>query len=349
MSYELHSLLDTVCQIGASGLYLTVDSSPFMRLNGQVRVIEGPALTPQDTINFMNAITPPEKYDAIKNLGGADFAFSFLDKARFRVSVFKAKGRMGIIFRWIPNKIYPLDQIGLPPVVKQLLSHKKGIIFITGPTSSGKTTTMASMIHWINEHYPYHILTIEDPIEFYHTHSKSMVTQREVGTDVASFSEAVIRGLRQDPNVIMVGEMRDRETMEAAVTAAETGHLVLASLHTIGTANTMNRILNSFPSEDRDQVRTQLASSTLGVISQILCNTTKNSMIPAFEVMVNTPGIASLIRDNKTYRIQSEIQTGVRLGMVTMNAYLEKLHAEGHISQEEMTLKSLTIGKETNV
>ena len=206
----------------------------------------------------------------MREQGGTDFGFAFGDVARFRVSVFKERGNHGMVLRQIPNKLMSLEQIGLPPSVKDLLYRPRGLILVTGPTGSGKTTTLASMIDIINTERDCHIITVEDPIEYYHKHKKSMVTQREIGVDVPDFAEALRRGLRQDPDVILVGEMRDLETMEAAITAAETGHLVFATLHTTGAARTVDRIVDAFPTNQQEQIRTQLASSIVAVISQLL-------------------------------------------------------------------------------
>jgi twitching motility protein PilT len=233
-----------------------------------------------------------------------------------------------------------LEEIGLPPVVRDLLVKPRGLILVTGPTGSGKTTTLASMVNVINDEKECHVLTIEDPIEYFHGHKKSVVTQRELGVDVPSFSEAIVRGLRMDPDVILVGEMRDLATMEAAITAAETGHLVFATLHTTGAARTVDRIIDAFPTTQQEQIRAQLATSILAVLSQILLpRATGKGRIAAFELMVATPSIQNLIRERKTFRIISDIQTGTKYGMVTMDAFLHKLYSQGQITREEMMSK----------
>ena len=310
MSYEMNDLLEIVVEQHASDLHLQVGQAPTLRLSGSMTPVDGPALTPMDTENLMLAITPDTHVQNVKLNGGTDFGFAYLDKARFRVSVLKAKGNFGLVLRQIPNKMFGLREIGLPDKVKELLFRPRGLIVVTGPTGSGKSTTLASMINYINENREGHIITIEDPIEYYHDHKRCIVTQREIGVDVPNFSEAIRRALRQDPDVILVGEMRDLETIEAAISAAETGHLVFATLHTNGAAKTIDRIVDAFPSNMKDMIRTQLASSIQAVLSQVLCKKIGGGRIAAFEIMINTTSIASLIRENKTFRINSDIQTG---------------------------------------
>jgi len=287
--------------------------------------IDGETLTPLDTEKLMQAITPDMQISAVKLNGGADFGFAFGEKARFRVSVLKSKGNYGLVLRQIPYKLFGLREIGLPDKVRELLYRPRGLILVTGPTGSGKSSTLASMVNYINEARDGHIITIEDPIEYYHQHKRCMVTQREVHSDVPSFSEAIRRALRQDPDVILVGEMRDLETIEAAISAAETGHLVLGTLHTNSAAKTVDRIVDAFPANMKDMIRTQLASSLVAVISQVLCKKIGGGRIAAYEIMVNTTSIGSLIRENKTFRISSDIQTGANLGMITLDTHLMSL------------------------
>jgi twitching motility protein PilT len=287
--------------------------------------IEGPNLTPADTEHLMLAITSDLHQQHVKANGGTDFGFAFLDKARFRVSVLKSKGNYGIVLRQIPNKMYGLREIGLPDKIRELLYRPRGLILVTGPTGSGKSTTLASMVNYINENREGHIITIEDPIEYYHNHKRCIVTQREIGVDVHSFSEAIKRALRQDPDIILVGEMRDLETIEAAITAAETGHLVFGTLHTNSAAKTVDRIVDAFPANMKEMIRTQLASSLVAVISQVLCKKIGGGRIAGYEIMINTTSISSMIRENKTFRITSDIQTGGNLGMITMDAHLLSL------------------------
>lgn len=263
-----------------------------------------------------------------------------LEKKRFRVSVLKAKGNYGMVLRQIPYKMFGLRDIGLPDKVRELLYRPRGLILVTGPTGSGKSTTLASMINYVNENRDGHIITIEDPIEYYHNHKRCVVTQREIGSDVPSFAEAIRRALRQDPDIILVGEMRDLETIEAAISAAETGHLVFGTLHTNSAAKTIDRIVDAFPATMKEMIRTQLASSVQAVISQVLCKKVGGGRIAGYEIMVTTTSIASLIRDNKTFRIPSDIQTGAGLGMITMDTHLMSLLNRELITPDECVEKA---------
>jgi twitching motility protein PilT len=290
----------------------------------------------------MRSITSEDHIQHVREAGGADFAFAFGEVARFRVSVFKEKGNFGMVLRQIPSKLLTYEQIGLPESVKELLHKPRGLILVTGPTGSGKSTTLASMLNIVNEtREEVHLITIEDPIEYYHKHKKALVTQREVHVDVPSFSEALRRALRQDPDMILVGEMRDLETIEAAVSAAETGHLVFGTLHTTGAAKTIDRLVNAFPQNQQETIRIQLSTVLQAVISQILIpRVDKPGRVAAFEIMINTPSIAALIRDNKTFRIQSDIQTGAKYGMVTLDSFLLDKYMAGMIAREEVITKS---------
>ncbi len=342
MSYSMSDLLQLVVAEGASDLHLRVGSPPVIRVHGVLHRVEGPALKPENTEELMRSISSEDHIQQVRERGGADLGFAFGDLARFRVSIFKEKGNFGVVARQIPNKLLTMEQIGLPPSVKELLYKPRGLVLVTGPTGSGKTTTLASMIDIINmEREDAHIITVEDPIEYYHTHKKSLVTQREVNVDVPTFSEALRRALRQDPDVILVGELRDLETMDAAITAAETGHLVFGTLHTTGAAKTIDRLVNAFPVTQQEQIRIQLSTVLQAVISQLLlprCD--KPGRVAIFEVMINTPSISALIRDNKTFRINSDIQTGAKYGMVTLDSFLLEKYQMGMISQEEVITKA---------
>ena len=342
MSYSMSDLLQLVVSEGASDLHIRVGTAPTIRVHGTLHRIEGPALTPEGSEELMRSITSEEHIQQTRERGGADFAFAFGEAARFRVSVFKEKGNFGIVLRQIPSKMLTFEQIGMPESVKELLFKPRGLVLVTGPTGSGKTTTLASLLNIVNEtREEVHLITVEDPIEYYHKHKKSLVTQREVGVDVPNFSEALRRALRQDPDMILVGEMRDLETIEAAITAAETGHLVFGTLHTTGAAKTIDRITNAFPSNQQEMVRIQLSTVLQAVISQLLIpRVDKPGRIAAFEIMINTPSIAALIRDNKTFRIQSDIQTGSKFGMLTLDSFLIDLYLQGIISREEVINKS---------
>ncbi len=340
MSYEMNDLLDLMVDQGASDLHLQVGQPPTLRLSGSMTPIDGAPLTPQDTEKLMLSITPDSHVSNVKLNGGADFGFAFGDKARFRVSVMKAKSNYGMVLRQIPYKMFGLRDIGLPDKIRELLFRPRGLILVTGPTGSGKSTTLASMVNYMNETRDGHIITIEDPIEYYHSHKRCVVTQREVHVDVPSFSEAIRRALRQDPDVILVGEMRDLETIEAAISAAETGHLVFGTLHTNSAAKTIDRIVDAFPANMKDMIRTQLASSLVAVVSQVLCKKIGGGRIAAYEIMINTTSIGSLIRENKTFRISSDIQTGANLGMITMDTHLMSLVNRELVSPDEAVDKA---------
>ena len=337
----MEMLMQAACDNGASDLLIEVGDPPLLRVHGELTPLDMDPLEPEDTEKLMKAITTPANIESVMTKGGADFGYAFGDQARFRVSVFKAKSHIGLVLRRIPNDMIPLDAIGLPDQIKELLYKPRGLILVTGPTGSGKTTTLTSMLNFINENRACHIITIEDPIEYYHNHKKSMVTQREIGADVPSFAEAIRRALRQDPDVILVGEMRDLETMGAAITAAETGHLVFGTLHTTGAASTVDRIVGSFPTDQQGQVRMQLSVGLVAVISQLLIpRIDRPGRVGAFEIMVNTPSIASMIRDGNTHRIISDIQTGAKFGMQTLDSHLLSLYTSGIISYEEFISKS---------
>jgi twitching motility protein PilT len=343
MSYSMSDLLQLVVSEGSSDLHIRVGIPPVIRVHGTLHRVDGPSMRTEDTEELMRSITSEDHIQHVREQGGADFAFAFGDAARFRVSVFKEKGNFGLVLRQIPTKLLTLEQIGLPRhTVMNLLHKPRGLVLVTGPTGSGKTTTLASMINIINEERDdAHIITIEDPIEYYHKHKKAVVTQREVHIDVPSFAEALRRALRQDPDVILVGELRDLETMEAAITAAETGHLVFGTLHTTGAAKTIDRLVNAFPISQQETIRIQLSTVLQAVISQLLLpRIDKPGRIAVYEIMINTPSVAALIRDNKTFRISSDIQTGSKFGMVTLDGYLMEKYVAGLISREEVINKS---------
>lgn len=336
----IDKLLQTVVQRGASDLHISVGQPPVVRLDGHMRKLETKVLDPDDTTALMKSITPERCQQELQTVGGSDFGFAFGDAARFRVAIFKQKGTIGMVLRQIPNKFLSFEQLGLPPVCKELIMRPRGLFLVTGPTGSGKTTSLASMINYLNETVDHHIITIEDPTEFYHKHKKATVNQREIGVDVPSFPEAIRRALRMDPDVILVGEMRDLATIEAAVTAAETGHVVFATLHTTGAQGTVNRIIDVFPTQQQDQIRVQLSTSIIGILSQQLCPKIGGGRVAAYETLVVTPAIANLIRENKTFRINSSIQTGAKYGMNLMDDSLFAHWRNGLVTKDEALLKS---------
>ena len=338
----MSDLLHLMVQEGGSDLHIRVGVPPAMRLHGILQKVDGPALTNDTAEELMRSITSDDSIQEVRERGGADFAFAFGELARFRVSVFKEKGRFAMVLRQIPTTLLTFEQIGLPPSVKELLYKPRGMVLVTGPTGSGKSTTLASMIDIINiERDDAHIITLEDPIEFYHNHKNAIITQREIHIDVPSFGESLRRALRQDPDVILVGEMRDLETIEAAITAAETGHLVFGTLHTTGAAKTIDRVVNAFPTNQQNTIRIQLSTVLESVISQLLCpRADKPGRVAVFEIMNRTPSIAALIRDNKTYRINSDIQTGAKYGMVNLDSYLLEKYQAGLIAEDEVITKA---------
>lgn len=341
----MRDLLQATIDEGASDLHVRAFMPPELRIHGELVAIADEAFTAEETRRLCNEIMTPEQVAEAESNGGTDFALAHEDGTRFRVSVFKERGRWGCVLRMIPSTLLTLEQIGLPPSIKELLFKPRGLILVTGPTGSGKSTTLASMIDVINQERGVHVVTVEDPIEFYHTSKKSLVTQREVGSDVPSFAEAIRRALRQDPDVILVGEMRDLETIGAAITAAETGHLVFGTLHTTGAAETIDRIVDAFPVDVQDQVRTQLSVGLQAVISQILLpklgpDGQVHGRIAAFEIMLATPSVRSRIRDNKTFQIRSDIQTGAKFGMVSLDACLLEHYRNGLIRYDELVTKA---------
>jgi len=338
---NMDRLLQACVVQNGSDIHLVVGRPPVLRIDGRLRSLETKVLDADDTSALMKSITPDRNQQELQEVGGTDFGFAFGDQARFRVSIFKQRGNTSLVLRLIPTKILSFDDIGLPKICAALCRRPRGLFLVTGPTGSGKTTTLATMINYINENFDRHIITVEDPIEYYHGHMKSVVNQREVGVDVPSFAEALRRVLRMDPDVILVGELRDLETIEAAIRAAETGHLVFSTLHTTSASGTITRIIDVFPVDQQDQIRTQLSTNLMAVLSQTLCPVaTGRGRIAAFEFMVVTPAISNLVRENKTYRIDSSIQTGKKLGMQLLDDHLWQLYEQGKVTLEEMLDKA---------
>jgi len=336
MAYDMVSLLRMLVDRDGSDLHITVDCPPIGRVHGHLQYFGEKPCTAEDTERLMKSIASVDNQQELQEVGGADFGFAFEDVARFRVSIFKQRGYVGLVLRLIPRKIMTFEEIGLPNSLKDIINQPRGLILVTGPTGSGKSTSLATMIDWLNTAFDHHIITIEDPIEYYHTHKKGLIMQREVGVDVPTFAEALRRALRQDPDVILVGEMRDLETIEAAVTAAETGHLVFGTLHTTGAVRTIDRIVDAFPSNQQEQIRTQLSGNLKAVISQALIPRKSGfGRVAAFEIMVTTSAIQNLIRENKSYRITSAIQTGHKYGMHLLDEHLMALYRKGIIKYED--------------
>lgn len=338
---QIDRLLEACIKMGGSDLHITCGRPPVLRIHGHLRSLDTKVLEPDDTVSLMKAITPEKNQQELQEKGGTDYGFAFGDAGRFRTAVFRQKGFIAMVLRLIPSGLLTFEQIGLPKIAAALCRRPRGLFLVTGPTGSGKTTTLASMINYINENIDHHIVTVEQPIEYYHSHKKSIINQREVGIDVPSFAEALRRVLRQDPDVILVGELRDLETMESAITAAETGHLVFGTLHTTGCQGTINRIIDAFPVSQQEQIRVQLSTNLIAVLSQTLCPIrTGRGRVAAYEFMVVTPAIANLIRENKTYRIESSIQIGKKLGMQLLDDHLWDLYESEKIDLQEMLDKS---------
>ena len=337
---QIDKLLETVVREGCSDLHITTKQPPVVRLDGHLVRLDTKVLEPEDTIALMKSITPERNQQELQEIGGTDFGFAFGDKARFRVSVFKQRGHIAMVLRQIPNKKLTMEQLALPPVCRELLTRPRGLFLVTGPTGSGKSTSLCSMIHYINQTTDHHIITLEDPIEFYHDHIKSTINQREIGVDLPSFQEGLRRALRQDPDVILVGEMRDLETIEAAITASETGHVVFGTLHTSSAQGTVDRIIDVFPTTQQAQIRTQLAGGIIGILAQQLLPRKPKGRVAAHEMLVVTPAIANLIREGKTFRINSSIQTGKKYGMQLLDDALFNLWKTGICDETDVIIKS---------
>jgi twitching motility protein PilT len=337
MSYDMNQLLEICLNQSASDIHITVGRPPSFRIHGAIKSLKSEVLTADDTANLMKQITSERGQTELAEAGSTDFAIGFFDKARFRVNVFKQKGRVAMVLRLIPSKILSFEQLGLPAHIKDLLTRPRGLILVTGPTGSGKSTSLATMIDFINSEEEMHIITIEDPIEYYHNHKKSVVNQRELHIDVPSFEDGLRRALREDPDVILVGEMRDLATISSAISAAETGHLVFGTLHTTGASRTVDRIIDVFPTNQQEMVRTQLAGNLVSVISQALVpKADGKGRIAAFEIMIMNPAISNLIRENKSFRIDSTIQTSANQGMILLDDWLFRLYKAGTIDFGQM-------------
>ena len=339
-SVQIDKLLEYVVAQKVSDLHITTGQPPVVREGGRLIRLETKSLDPEDTTSLMKSITPERNQQELQEVGGTDFGFAFGTKARFRVAVFKQRGQIGMVLRRIPTDFLTFEQLGLPPVIRDLITRPRGLFLVTGPTGSGKTTSLASMINYINQEEDKHIITLEDPIEYYHDHKQSTINQREVGVDVPSFPEALRRALRMDPDVILVGEMRDLDTIQSAITAAETGHVVFGTLHTTGAQGTVDRIIDVFPTSQQEQIRTQLSTSIIGILSQALLPRKPKGLVAAYEMLVVTPAIANLIREAKTFRINSAIQTGRKYGMQLLDDALFNLWKNNICDEKECIVRS---------
>jgi len=343
MNFDFADILIEVIEAGASDLHLTAGSPPMIREKGRLSALDYPQLTPQDTREIVYSILNNEQRKRLETDWQIDLSYSVPNRARFRVNAFFQRASVGAVMRTIPSEIPKLEDLGLPSVLEDFTRKPRGFVLVTGPTGSGKSTTLAAMLDMINQERHEHILTIEDPIEFLHRHKNCIVNQRELGTDATSFAEGLKAALRQDPDVILVGEMRDLETMSTALTAAETGHLVFATLHTQDTAQTVDRIVDAFPPTQQHQVRVQLSIALQGIVTQQLLKTADGSTrVCACEVLVPTPGVRNLIREGKSHQIYSALQTGASHGMQTMDAALVDLVRRGKISQQMAERRSST-------
>lgn len=334
---NIYQLLEAIVQNQGSDLHICVGVPPIMRKNGRLVPLNNAILTPKDTERFVKELLKAQQFEVLERQGQVDFSISIPGLHRFRMNAYRQRGSYSLAIRLVYDSIPDIQSLGLPPIVGELTKKSKGLVLVTGPTGSGKSTTLACMINIINQEREKHIITLEEPIEYLHSHNKSIVNQREVGSDTISFAQALRSALRQDPDIILIGEMRDLETISIALTAAETGHLVLSTLHTIGAAKTIDRIIDVFPPSQQQQIRVQLSMVLQGVISQQLIPSLDNSRrVAAVEAMVVTPAIRHLIREGKTYQIQNVIQTGGKYGMKTMDQALLDLYRHNIISRQHV-------------
>lgn len=340
MNISINEMLIKLIDMKGSDLHISVGCSPIYRVNGVLVNIGCNKLMPEDTYNLVMQVTNEEQLKEIDEVGDFDLSYAIQNLGRFRINIFKQRGSYSIAIRAVQMDIPSLKEINMPEILYDFTQKQRGLVLVTGPTGSGKSTTLASMINIINKERKCHIITLEDPIEYLHKHNKSIVNQREFRSDFKSFSSGLRSCLRQDPDVILLGEMRDLETMEIALTAAETGHLVFSTLHTTGAAKTIDRIIDVFPPHQQQQVVVQLANVLEGVISQqLVLDIEERERLAAVEIMVSTPAIRNLIREKKTHQIQNQIQTGAKFGMQTMDSSLLKMYNEKKISRQTL-LKS---------
>ncbi|MEZ6003235.1 MAG: type IV pilus twitching motility protein PilT [Planctomycetota bacterium] len=338
----IDSLFKRMVDVGASDLHMTSTLQPMFRLHGDMVPVEGcPVISPTQMKQILMEICPPTNKQEFERDHDTDFAYELKGLARFRVNLFQDLRGPGAVFRVIPEEILTLEQLNLPKSVKDLCYLSKGLVLVTGPTGSGKSTTLAAMVDHINKNRADHIITIEDPVEFVHPDQKCLINQREVGGHTKSFKRALRAALREDPDIVLVGEMRDLETIEIAIETAETGHLVFGTLHTTTAPSTVDRIIDQFPSERQEQIRTMLSSSLKGVVAQTLCKKKPKGRVAALEIMIVNSAISSQIREGKTHQIPSTMQMGSKLGMCTLNDSLEKLVRDGQVEPEEAYIKAV--------
>ncbi|MFW5915768.1 MAG: type IV pilus twitching motility protein PilT [Planctomycetota bacterium] len=331
---QMDKLLNAAIKKEAEDVILTVGRPPVFRMRGELHDLPTKTLDSEDTVALMKSITPEHRQQELQEVGSTDFGFAFRQKARFRVAIFRQRGEICIVLRLIPWRILSFQELGLGHQIQELLHRPRGLILVTGPTGSGKTTTLATMIDYVNRNRKVHVITIEDPIEFRHEHKKAVISQRELGADVPDFTEALRRALRQAPDVILVGEMRDLESTRLAISAAETGHLVFSTIHTNSAQETVERIIDQFPSNQQEQVRTQLASALVGVLSQtLLPRKDEAGMVAAYEILIVTNAVRNLIREGKSFRIDSTIQTSRDKGMQLLDDHLVDLYRDGIIER----------------
>jgi len=334
--FAIDKLLHTVIQLKASDLHITVGQPPVLRHHGRLKRLDTKNLDKDDTTSLMKSITPDRCQQELSEVGGADFAIEFVDGYRFRVAVFRQRGSIGMVLRRIPSQFLTFEQIGMPEAIRSMIVRPRGLLLVTGPTGSGKTTSLASMLNFINENYDRHIITLEDPIEYAFQSAKSAIEQREVGSDVPNFQSGLRHALRQDPDVILVGEMRDLETTAAAITAAETGHLVFSTLHTVNAPQTIERIIDIYPSDQQNQIRSMLANTLQAVISQTLFKRVDQpGMVPAVEIMLCTPAVRNCVRENRIFEIPNIISTSRAIGMQTLDDSIKQLFVNGYIARDD--------------
>jgi twitching motility protein PilT len=335
----IQEIFKIAIQKNASDIHLVIDLPPILRIDGELTNITSEKLSKKDIETLAFSLLTVEQKKRFIDFKDLDFSYEYEDGSRFRINLYYEKGNVGMVARVIPNEIPTMEDIGMPQTIYELLNLKQGLILVTGPTGCGKSTTLAAMINYLNENFHYNIVALEDPIEYIFPPKKSIIAQRQLGTDMLSFNEGLKHALRQDPNVVMVGEMRDLETIATTITLAETGHLVLATLHTYSAAQTIDRIIDIFPPHQQNQVRMQLSITLAGVISQRLLPKVDGGRIAAREILINTPAVGNIIRENKIAQLKTVIETGSKEGMTTLNNDLLRLFKKGLVTKEAIKVQ----------